>query len=155
VPEGYFEDLPNAILERVKQSETKKRAMPARSRRIYWLSTAIAAVISGMILLFFLLRPSQEETDFGDLALILEDKEAILNYLINDADVDEETILASLSGEMCDELSVIPQDSIRPASDTASIKEHQEFKFQMDSSISADDILQYLMDEGVEVAPTY
>ena len=155
VPEGYFDSLPDAIMDKVRKSQKEEVPVRHLTKRSIYVITALAAVLGGIFLLFFLLTPDSKKDDYGDLALILQDKEAIMDYLINNTNVSDEEIFSVMSKELCNKLNVIPHDSIPPAQDTTAAAKPEAVPFKMDSTISKDDILQYLIDQGVEVVPTY
>jgi hypothetical protein len=150
VPDGYFETLPQNIMKRIE--ELPAGSVKARQRYLYPV-LAIAAMVGLMAFLFWLLKPVKVETERESVAQVLNDKEAILEYLIDNESIDEESLIGALSPENCDNLRLMPQDSILPAAGNTNNDKAPEASIVIDSTITSDDILQYLIEEGIDVSP--
>ena len=66
VPEGYFDTLPTAVMERIRQGETKRRTIPL------WPRLAIAAVLTGLIVTAGLFAYHSAEPAASSTALTAE-----------------------------------------------------------------------------------
>ena len=63
VPEGYFDTLPDTIMERIRKGESKRRVVPL------WPRLAIAATITGLIATTGLLAYYAAEPDAPTVAV--------------------------------------------------------------------------------------
>jgi hypothetical protein len=152
VPEGFFDTLPKLIDQRIAQLPEKKHTL---TRRLWVPVATVAAMLGLLAFLFWLLKPVEKEVDMSQYADVLRDHDAIIEYLIATDGIDQESLIEAVPENYCNSLNVLPYDSISPAADTNEYKGTKEVKLVLDSTITSDDILQYLMDEGVEAMPSH
>jgi len=123
VPEGYFENLPRLVSDRIKEHSTS-HTVPIRTLVVRW--TAIAASIALIAAVAFVLNNNTAPTVNTDLALL--DAEEIAEALVSDGAyaVDEEDLVEMLI-------------------------EEDEF-YAGDEESSSDDIIDYLIDNDIDLS---
>jgi hypothetical protein len=123
VPEGYFEELPNQVIKKIKSENASVRRLPAR-----WIYSA-AAILLILITVSLVFLLDNKSAEFDDNLLIGAD---YLPELYID-EMSEALIYEALSQSDNDNLLNNLSDGLVTGSDT---------------SISEDDILNYLLEEG-------
>ena len=118
-----------------------------------WSVVGIAAMIGLMAFLFWLLKPEEIHKEKTKIADVLLDQDAILDYLAETDNLDEETIFSAFPDNRCENLKVVYTDPVLSVQDSILPETGNEELFALDSTITAEDILQYLLDEGFEVIP--
>jgi hypothetical protein len=144
VPDGYFESLSEKIRQKIAQQPVKAgRTRPLYTIIIY-AAASVAAVIALMVMFYFLMKPAENITNKKYTADNEMLQKAIEDYLLNTANVDEETIVdAMITGD-----DTIPAAGTRYVSDSIAFEEQQGVAG--DTTISRDDIIQYLLDEDFD-----
>jgi hypothetical protein len=151
VPEGYFEQLPAQVLSKIRVTE-KSSAQHTRIRKLWLPITSAAAILGGCALLFFFLIPTKE-TPKGSASIDLSYPAAIEQYLQEEEALDEESIVAALV-EGPNEPMLNVNDLLQPVgNDSIPEKSKNTDPIILDSTITNDDILQYLLDEGYDFDP--
>jgi hypothetical protein len=127
VPEGYFDELPSAIMEKCRQST----AAPERANKIFWLFRPqwMMAVFVGVVGLAFLLRHDTPQT-YEALASKISDS-AIYQNLQNNIDYVDVNSL---------EEAVQNDNTFTPP------------PVQSDSTGNQEDIVKYLMNHNVDAS---
>ncbi len=149
VPENYFGQLEQDIHTRIAG---QKRG--GRNRVQWWVAVVAAAAMLGAVAFMFTwLYPGGEQADYSELAMVLQDKEAIYQYLLENGNVSEDNLYELSSPDELDQVMILPEDTIFPVQDSSGVTAGLSREIVMDSTISKDDILNYLLDEGVEVNP--
>ena len=144
VPEGYFDSLQDQIMQKIRQEKKT-------THRRLWIPAAVAAVLAACALMFFLLIPRQDSGNEITSPTEYTYADAVREYLENQ-DIDEESIIAVMNDNQNNEVNAL--DLISPISnDSIPGVKKNENTIQLDSTITNDDILQYLLDEGFEIDP--
>jgi hypothetical protein len=144
VPEGYFDTLQDQIMQKIHQPEKT-------SHRRLWIPAAVAAVLAACALMFFLLIPGHKSANEISSPVAYTYSDAVRDYLENQ-DIDEESIIAVMTDNQTDDINA--NDLINPISnDSIPGVRKTENTIQLDSTITNDDILQFLLDEGYEIDP--
>lgn len=113
VPSGYFESLPDAIMQRIAEEEQQiPRVIALQSRRLYWSAASVAACLLIGFCLYVLTRP-ESGSDISDSVAeaqdtsaqstphvheqkpLVADKKEIVNYLM-EHDVELSNITEAL-----------------------------------------------------------
>lgn len=92
IPQGYFESLPDKVLERIEEVEELKVAQmeePKRSNLFVWAIAAGIAAIAGMFIINGSYESNEELVIASDLEINLEED---MEYLL---EIDEEIIIES------------------------------------------------------------
>lgn len=152
LPDGYFDTLPLQVMNRIESAETQQTE--SRTIRRLWVPVAaVAAALTACFILFYLLIPSNDEPSGPQASQYTSNNAAIIEYLQNETEVDDESIIAVLLEDASAEAydindlpGLIPDDSITGQQKSAE-------PFVIDTTISSEDILQYLLDEGFEIDP--
>ena len=126
VPEGYFDELPSAIMEKCRQST----ATPVRANKIFWLFRPqwMMAVFVGVVGLTFLLRHDTPQT-YEAMASKISDS-AIYQNLQNNIDYVDVSSLEE----------AVQNDNTFTA------------PVQSDSTSNQEDIVKYLMNHNVDAS---
>jgi|WetSurMetagenome_2_1015567.scaffolds.fasta_scaffold427051_1 hypothetical protein len=151
LPENYFEALPDQINSRIKSLKEKPTNQSSFFSRPLYPILAVAAMFGLVALMFFLLIPSKKTGETEKLANNSENYNAIEDYLINNANIDEESIVNAIIDEDNNTPFILIGDSTLINND--SIPKQNTIVFPSDTSISKDDILQYLLDEDLDIEP--
>ncbi len=151
VPENYFESLQDNVMSKIRTAEAGSNVSSGRTRRLWIPYAAAAAAIAAAFLLFFLLIPKSEEKPHA--SSMISYSSAIEQYLQNEGDLDSETIMAALLDEGSPS-DLYTEELLLPISnDSIPGKSVKENEIILDTTISSDDILQYLLDEGYTIDP--
>lgn len=151
VPDTYFNNLNNDVMSRIKATENREHK--SFSVRRLWLPVSSAAAILAICaLLFSLLIPDNERSNAsGEIELSYAT--AIEQYLREDGDLEEESIVTAMLADESDS-KVTVEDLIQPiGNDSIPGKKQQDNPIILDTTISNEDILQYLIDEGFDIDP--
>jgi hypothetical protein len=151
VPENYFETLPDQIKLKIKGLKDKPTKQSSFFSRPLYPILAVAAMFGLVALMFFLLIPSKKTGRTEKLANNSENYNAIEDYLINTANIDEESIVNAIIDEDNNTPFMLTGDSTMINND--SIPKQNTTVFPNDTTISKDDILQYLSDEDIDIEP--
>jgi hypothetical protein len=144
VPEGYFEALPGKIKERIAREQEKAGKTRPLYKIVLYTTGLAAAVAALMIMFYFVLSNDDNNRNTGKMADNRQVYNAIEDYLLNNANIDEEAITeAIISDDDTIPLSAAQYDSIY------SMDKDQQLQ-AADTVITRDDIIQYLLDEDFD-----
>jgi hypothetical protein len=145
VPEKYFEDLPASVMKKIHEQQPAAKK-PDRSTFRYYYIGGIAAALSGMIIVFYFLLQSPSLNNNGaEVAGQVDLPADIMEYLAASDWLGEDDILEVLLENGVN--SYAPLLSWQSPDSIPAIR--QELPIS-DTSITDDDIIQYLLDEGFD-----
>ena len=145
VPENYFQDLPSLIQQKIQHNEPTKVRSIGLVRAVVYTSSVAAAIVA-LFFLFTFLLPKEEVKD-TQVASFSDYKDAIAAYL--EENLDEATLLEVSS----DNLALFnPNDlsALAMVDDTIEQKQNENTKFVADTTLHANDILEYLINENID-----
>ncbi len=145
VPENYFDDLPSLIQQKIQRNEPTKVRRIGLVRAVVYTSSVAAAIVA-LFFVFTFLVPKKEVKD-TQVASFSDYKDAIAAYL--EENLDEATLLEVSSDNLAlfdpNELSAVVR-----INDTIEQKQNEDTKFAADTTLHADDILEYLINENID-----
>ncbi len=145
VPEGYFEQLPSVLLEKIQSQHPTKGKKVSMTHRIALVSGLAAAVIA-VLFIFTLLLPHKTQ-NHEQFASLNSYEDAITEYL--EDNLDENTLVEMSSDSIKffnpDEFATVAQ-----MDDTSVKQQIKEPKFVFDTTINNNDILEYLNNENID-----
>jgi hypothetical protein len=152
VPDDYFNHLPETIKQRIEKLDNQPVKKYAFFSNKLYPVLAVAAMIGLIAFLYFMLIPSKNSHNPEKFADNSSGFNAIEDYLINNAGIDEESIVSALIEENDITPVLIAGDSLLINNDSIPQKGNTVV-FLSDTSISKEDILQYLLEEDIEIEP--
>jgi hypothetical protein len=148
VPEGYFDELPGRIMQRIGQQGSPSKLKLLFRRPMIPVSLA-AAMIGLMIMFYFLLKPEEQNIRTNYLAENSQNVKAIEDYLLNSSDVDEDAIVEAIVDDQ--ETPVINlENPFYTGNDSIPANKDKETVIPADTTITPDDIINYLLDEDYD-----
>jgi hypothetical protein len=111
VPDGYFEELPTAVLLKCSGSEVKKKQFFSASKPLWWSVAACSLLLLGI---WFVGPNSTPSSDSSFLALneIFQSENHVQNYLAHHADLNIVEYELSLSDVDFSQSQEFTQDEI-------------------------------------------
>ncbi|MFH0893595.1 MAG: hypothetical protein V2A54_04075 [Bacteroidota bacterium] len=141
VPDGYFENLPSEIQNRIVNTQSKRR-VPAIFRPAYFVP-----VLAVLILALIFLRPKQTTTNPA-LSSTQDYSEFITEYY-DELGIDDNTIMEAYMDEVQDTIK-----NKKNLNDSSKINYNMIVPFNPeDTTLSDEDIMEYLIEQGFEENP--
>lgn len=153
VPHNYFDSLSEDIFRKVQTAKTRSSAREIFLSVSWSRVVTVAAMIGIIAFLFYFLIPSNNYNKNEAIANYNTEYNAIEDYLLNTADIDEEAILAAMLENENDTPLLLFNDLDSISDDSIPVNKQKTPVFPADTTISPDDILQYLIEEEMELNP--
>ena len=147
VPEGYFDELPELINKRIERQKALRKKILIRS--LYPAGLA-AAMIAAILMFYFLGKKEDKKISTKYFSECRWQYNAIEDYLLNTAGIDEETIIDVMCNDANEKPAMNIENPFYDSRDSITGRSGKKAVIPADTSITKEDIIQYLMDEDID-----
>lgn len=145
VPANYFDELTDAIKSRLTEGKMLQKRPAYKKPLIYSVSTAAAVIL--FFLVFWIVISHLKKNNESIALTDAEYKEAITEYL--EENLDEHTLI-QMSSDSVSIFDSRDMPRLPITDDSLMVSFVSQSNFQFDSTVSKNDIIDYLLNENID-----